>query len=193
MNINPYQSPSPAAFSDPPPLLPQRPIAGTVFGILNLVLGLLGLCGVAFSAVVIFVPLDPQLVERNPGLRFMHENASYRLFTQVSILVGFVAIIAQMVGGLGLLLQKPYGRQLSIGYAIYGLLAGVVSLVISWLIVYPGMVEQVNRLPPGPERSGAMGGVVGDVCGGVVSLLYPALLLYFMYRPNIVAAYRTPD
>jgi hypothetical protein len=42
---------------------------------------------------------------------------------------------------------------------------------------------------PGPAEQGALiGGVAGGVGGSCCGLIYPLVLLYFMFRPEVVAA-----
>jgi hypothetical protein len=48
-----------------------------VFGILNLLFGGLGLCGIVMTAAFMFVPLNPQMAKDNPALQLMEENAVY--------------------------------------------------------------------------------------------------------------------
>lgn len=194
MSTNPYASPS--QFGDPSSYrapTPEKPVAGIVFGILNVIFGLLGLCGTAFSALIFFIPVNPQMAAQNPVLKLMNDSPVYRLFMQGSIVLGFVATFVLLAAGTGLLMQRPFGRQLSIGYAIYGIITTIVALLVNIFVVFPLLMKNLNDVAPGPEQAGAMGGAIGGIVGGVIgsvlSLIYPALLLYFMYTPKVIAAY----
>lgn len=187
---NPYQSYQPQSkFSDSQNTsMPLRPAAGTVFGVLNLVFGIFGFCGLFMSAAVLFVPMDPQLMKNNVPLQLMQDNAVYRLFTQASIVLGFISLVVLIIAGIGLLQQRPYGRNLSIGYALYALGMILVGTVVNVLFVFPPLIEQLNANDPAAV-GGAVGGLIGGTVGSCVGLVYPVLILYFMYRPNMVAAY----
>ncbi len=196
MSTNPYESPTPFGEQRPtfppgyPAGPPQRPTSATVFGILHLIFGIMGICGLGMSAMMFFLPFDPQMVKTNPVLQLMQENTFYRLFNQIALVFGFGATLVLIVAGVGLLQQKPFGRTLSIGYGIYGIVAGVLGLLVNALLVFPLLAERMNAAGGGPEQAGAIGGMVGGVCGGVLGFIYPGLVLYFMYQPNVVAAYR---
>jgi hypothetical protein len=87
-------------------------------------------------------------------------------------------------------MMKPWARKLSIAYAIYALVFGVVGIVVNFLFVVRPMLEQAQGRQ-GPEAAGAIGGAFGGTIGGCFGLVYPILLLIFMTRPNVVAAFRT--
>jgi hypothetical protein len=51
------------------------------------------------------------------------------------------------------------------------------------------LLQQASEMS-GPEQAGVMGGAIGGVMGGCFGLIYPILLLFFMMRPNVVAAFQ---
>lgn len=194
MSTNPYASPTP--FGDPSSYrspTPERPVAGVVFGILHIVFGLLGICGNVISAFMFFIPVNAQMAAQNPVLKLMNDSPAYRLFNQSAVVVGMVATLVLLAAGTGLLMQRPFGRQLSIGYAIYGIIAVILGFLINVLVVFPMLMKNFNEAGPGPEQAGAIGGIVGGIIGTVLGLVYPALVLYFMYTPKMIAAYRSDN
>ena len=105
MSTNPYQPPT--QFSEPSyPAGPQHPTAATVLGILNILFGVLGLCGLAMTVTLLFVPFNAQMKKDNPALQLMDENAFYRTFNQVGVVLGFVATAVLIAAGVGLLQTK---------------------------------------------------------------------------------------
>lgn len=54
------------------------------------------------------------------------------------------------------------------------------------------MLEEASR-KQGPEAAAAIGGAIGGTVGGCFGLIYPILLLIFMTRPKLVAAFNPPD
>jgi hypothetical protein len=189
MSTNPYQPP--VQFTEQPYSAgPQKPAAATVFGVLNILFGVAGLCTIPMSALMFFVQLDKSLTENNPALQLMEENAAYRLFMQGGLGIGFIATFVLIISGIGLYQIKPYGRILSIGYAIFAIVMNVVTIGVNCVVVFPALLEKANAAGPGPDQIAAYAGVGGGSVGSCVGFIYPALLLYFMYRPNVVAAFK---
>ncbi len=182
MENNPYQSPYQPAGSSFPTGNP-KPTSVTVFGVLNIAFGLMGLCGVAFSSVIFFIPADA--AGPNPILQLMEEYPLYRTFMMVSVGLGLIATLVLIVAGIGLMQFKAYGRLLSLGYAFYAIVSGLVGTVVNFVFVVMPLME---KLGDGPEAAGAMGGMIGGTIGGLIGLIYPGLLIYFMTRPNVVQA-----
>ena len=184
MTTNPYQSPNQPWGVNP--TLNPRPTAITVFGVLNIAFGLMGICGVLFSSLIFVMPSDPNMP--NPVLELMAENPVYRTINMVMLALGFIATVVLVVAGIGLLQFKSYGRVLSMGYAVYALVSALLGFIVTTMFVTMPLMERMNALPDGPAKTGAIFGIVGGYVGLVVGLIYPSLLLYFMTRPNVVAA-----
>jgi hypothetical protein len=189
MSTNPYQPPS----SFQPPYstqVAQRPAAATVFGILNILFGALGICSIPLTGMMLFAPMDKQMTDQNPALKLMAENAGYKLFMMAGLGLGMIAVVVLIIAGIGLWQLKPYGRTLSIGYGIYGVAANVVGLLVNSMLLFPVLLDKVNAAPPGPQQAGAYGGLIGGIAGGCMGFVYPVLILIFMFRPNMVAAFK---
>ena len=52
------------------------------------------------------------------------------------------------------------------------------------------LMQNLQNMPNNPARAGAVGGAIGGLLGGVMGLVYPILLLVFMYRRKVVLALR---
>lgn len=192
MNENPYHSPAtPLAV----PALPRagRPASLIVFGILNLVFGVLGVCGSAASSVMFFVDMPPNPGMPNPALDIFQSDGTYRLLIQAMLVLGVVFSLLLLAAGIGLLLSKAWGRTLSIAYGWYAIAAAVFGLVVNWIYLVQPMLANVNQAE-GPAAAAAIGGAVGGLLGGCFSVIYPIILLVFMGRPalrNALSAGRT--
>ncbi len=163
----------------------QRPISVLVLGILNIVLG-----GLGILSLLLMIPLQrlsQHAAAGNPVLKLMQENANYALFMKVSMLLGIIASVVLLLAGVGLLQVKPWARYLSIGYAVYGIIAAIVGAVANVVFLSP-LVEQASRMPMNAERGAMIGSMVGGTIGGCVSVVYPVILLIFMFRANVKAA-----
>lgn len=187
MQSNPYEAPGEMRAGDFVPATPVRPASVTVFGILNIVFGAMGICGAAFSAATwLVIPRNADL--RNPVLELMAQSPAYRLFNQVGTALGFVAAIVLIVAGIGLLQTKPFGRTLSIGYSLYAILSALVGVIFSFVFLVKPLLEKAQAAGGGPEQAAAIGGMVGGALGGCIGTVYPILLLIFMCRRNVAEA-----
>ena len=93
---------------------------------------------------------------------------------------------------MGLLLVKEWGRHLSIAYAVYGIIMAIVGTAANVAFLSP-LVERASHMPMGPEKGALIGGMVGGVIGSCVGVIYPVILLIFMFRANVKAAMRPPS
>ncbi|HEY0455073.1 MAG TPA: hypothetical protein VGE41_01765 [Verrucomicrobiae bacterium] len=168
----------------------KRPTSATVFGVLNIIFagfGLIGLLGTLF----LFTAAAPNI--NNPVVKLIHENPTYAAFMKISIPLGIISSAVLLASGIGLLRLKNWARKLSIGYAIYALVFGLIGVAVNFLFLFRPLIEQASQ-HPGPETSTAIGGAVAGTFGGCIGLIYPILLIIFMTRPKLVAAFQgTPE
>jgi hypothetical protein len=140
----------------------QRSIAVTIFGMLNVGFGLLG---IVVAAAFLALSANPSVVD-SPIMKQMPVTA----WTKVSTLLEAVASVALIAAGVGLLLSRNWGRTLSIACGIFSVLLamGCFAAAISGGVSAMGVVMAAANL--------------------FVTMAYPVLLIIFMTRPNVVAA-----
>ena len=165
----------------------QRPASVTVFGILNIVFAVLGVFGLVATLVLFQLPATTN----NPVVKIIHNTPAYAAWLKLSIPLGLLSCTALLAAGIGLLRLKSWARTLSIAYAIYAVVFGILAMVVNFIFLFRPMLDQA-RQQTGPEAAGAIGGAIGGSIGGCFGLIYPVLLLIFMLRPTIVAAFRPP-
>jgi hypothetical protein len=165
----------------------QRPTSVTVFGILNIVFAAFGLFGLIASIALFFLPAD----SNNPVIKLIHESPGYAMWLKICIPLGVLSCSALLAAGIGLLYLKSWARILSIIYAIYAIVFGITGMVVNFIFMVQPMLEQA-RQEQGPEAAAATGGAIGGTIGGCFGLIYPILLLIFMTRPKVAAAFRPP-
>lgn len=159
----------------------NRPTSITVFGVLNLVFGVLGLCGVGFS----LVSLGMVAPGTNPVYDLMRASPILLYWTYASSVLGAIFTVLLIASGIGLLMDKGWGRLLGLAYAGFTILFGLLGLVMNALFLFPGLMELVDSSSP-EVMGGAIGGMVGGLAGGCVGLLYPVVLIVFMTRKAVV-------
>lgn len=166
----------------------ERPTSVTVLAIINLVLagfGFLGLLvGLVFRLGLIPMPGGQQ----NPALEVMENNVAYRVFSDVSMGLMFLATIWIISASLGMFQLKPWARLATIGWGVYSILMKVIGTVLQHALLTFPMLDQAT----GPERTGL---IIGLVVGSVFLLVllgYYLVMIIMLMRPHVVEAFK-PD
>lgn len=131
----------------------QRPPVILVFAMLNMVFAAIGIIGIVAS----FAMLSTDFGRSNPVAAMMSNNRAFATWMKVSLSLGLAASGVLLAAAVGLWRMQRWGRALSIGYAIYGIVAGLVGSVMNILFLVRPMIEQAAKLQ-GPEAAGAIGG-----------------------------------
>ena len=149
---------------------PARPTAVTVFGVLNIVFGALGLLSMPCVMILIFaMPRD-----------FMNPTRAVKAWLFFSNVIGFVVAILLIIIGIGLLKLKAWARKWAIGYGWFAIVWGVLGIIVNLILMTSGAYGYSHDAAPG-----AMSGMIGGTVGGLFGLIYPILLIVFMQRPNV--------
>jgi hypothetical protein len=167
----------------------QRPTSVTVFGILNIVFAGFGILAVG-ATIIMLVVASPE--SANPTMQLIENNPAYSMWLKFSIPLGIAAVAVLLTSGIGLLKLKSWARTLSIIYAIYALIQLFITTGVNYIYLFQPMMEKA-RNEGGPAASAAMGGAIGGMCGSCVGIIYPVLLLIFMMRSNVAAAFESSN
>lgn len=165
-----------------------RPTVVTVFGILNIIWGALALLCMPFSLLALYMPQNPAFP--NPVLDLMKSNEAYRVWAIFSFVLGWIVSAILLAAGIGLLMLKPWGHKLSIGYCIYSFVMLFISMPLSYFFLVAPLMARAQESQNPQDSAAAMGGAVGGMFGGCIGLLYPLLLFIFMRQPNVVSAFK---
>jgi hypothetical protein len=152
-----------------------RPTPVTVFGILNIVFGSLGLLCTPLAIAALWIPQQPGAYQMGTAMM---------AYTIVGYIVGFFCAILLLAAGIGLLYQKRWARQCSYGYGWFAIVWGIIGIIITVAMMASGMGGSGGA----EETATKVGGVVGGMCGGIIGLIYPVFLVIFMKRQNVVEA-----
>jgi len=157
-----------------------RPISITVFGILNIGFALFGFLGVFVSHLMLHAKLRAPHGMVIPTAEINPAWASFVSF------FGTAQSLMLLAAGIGLLLTQHWARVLSVVYAVIAVVYAFVGSVINFPTLQATLSRMPVRIPP--EAVSAVA-VAATVLGLIIGLIYPGLLLYFMTRPKVVAAF----
>lgn len=153
------------ATSAPQSFVPQRPTSVTVFGILNIIFGSLGLICTPFGLVAIFAMPNAM----NPARGAI-------AWLLLSTVIGFCCTILLLTVGIGLLYLKAWARIWCLGYGWFAIVWGIIGMVVNIGLTVSGAYGYKQDNIPG---------VISGFCGGLVGFVYPILLVVFMRKPNV--------
>jgi hypothetical protein len=166
----------------------QRPTSVTVFGVLNIVFAVLGIF--SMLAMMAFFAMAGTSTN-NPVIQLIQNNPAYASWMKLSLVLGVPVAVVLLAAGIGLLKLKPWARIVSIAYGIYAIVMVLAGMVVNYIFLLRPMLQEAQQ-QQGPQAATAIGGAVGGTFGSCFGLIYPILLLIFMLRPNVVAAFRPP-
>jgi hypothetical protein len=157
-----------------------RPLSITIFGILNIGFALFGFVSLLLSTVMLHSKL-----QYNSILNTMQSDPSNGAWANFSTGVSGALALVLLVAGIGLLLTQSWARVLSIVYSVTCMIYVVASSVVNYPSVQ-AMLARIPSLPPGSVPAMALAATFFSLIFG---LAYPVLLLFFMTRPKVIAAF----
>jgi hypothetical protein len=122
-----------------------------------------------------------QLGPRNPVVEIAHESPGYMSYLTSTLVLGVIAIAVLAASGIGLLKLKTWGRSLAIGYGLYGIVASIAGLIITQHYV----LGPLSKLHDPAAGAGSMGGYMG----GILGIVYPVILIAFMFSGRVKHAF----
>jgi hypothetical protein len=185
-----------------------RPTAVLVLAILHFVGGGIGLITTLLTAGVQVMnsnraaaaaPAPSAVTAQDLGAaltRYIEDHVpSYQALTYGQLAVSLVLDLLLLVGGVGLLNMRPWGRSLSLGYAGLSILNRLFGIVYGFAVVLPVTREYLQLVArQNPRLAGAVtGGEIGGIIGMVASfvfILYPIAVFIILLHPRVAAAFR---
>lgn len=161
----------------------QRPTLASVVAIIGLIYGSINLCGGPPMLAVYFVDLGPPtpMTEAfNTTIAAVKSNQVMFFFTIVAGVMGLLLSIIEVVGCIGLLRMKPWGRPAVMFYAVGALLLLLLSTGIN---IFTTILPSTDNLPE------LLGSALG-VGLGCLSAVIPIGFLIALTQPEVVEAYR---
>ena len=167
----------------------ERPVSVTLFGILNIGLGLLGLGSALLSKLFegIGAPADSSSVgSLFAFLDTLYHNPVYVLWNQITVPLNLAASLAMVAAGIGLLLLKNWARLTSIGCGIYK----TIFVISNGVVFYVALRDILTQAAAQTAGFVLVILLLVGLAAAALSLAYPLLLIYFMTRPKVVLAFQ---
>lgn len=166
---------------------PRRPTSVTVIAVFTIIFGILGLIGVTFQLVQVFIPQAFQFGAPNPVTDVMRTDPVIATWTVATSAAGGVLAIVELAGGVGAMSLKPWARKALLTYAVAVILIGLIGVVFNFAIVLPRLSQIPQNRPEVKMAIQIMPYSAG--CGVVVGMILPVCVLVYMNRPNVKAAF----
>ncbi len=194
---NPYEAPNAPQYGTGPgsgmgpdgSSVSGRPTVVTVFGILALIYGGVGLlCNPVNAAVNLAADLQGELPD-DPIMQIAVSD-TYRLGIGIYSIACFGFCLVLTLAGIGLLKLKPWGRTLAMIYGVSSLLGSLIYLGFVSVVLFVPLIQEAGKA----NRAEATGVAFGAIFGGSVVILLgmilPALILIFLRKPEVVQAFQ---
>lgn len=164
-----------------------RPASVTVFGVLNLIIGIFGLLGAGSNLLLVLNGLPSMW--RSPMQDVINRSHWLTTWHWTNIALGELGTLLCLISGIGLLDMKRWGRKLAVGYAIYSVIRNALHLAtisfITRIVLARGPLSAVSRVAEIPTSVLMIIGMLTLV----FPIVYAGLLWYFMTRPHVIAAF----
>jgi hypothetical protein len=163
----------------------QRPAAVSFFGFLNIVFAvfaIFGALGALGDLALQGVPDDG----KNPIVALM-KNPAYVTWVKTTIPMNLLYCALFFFSGIGLLRLAEWGRKLSIACGVYGILLNVGVAATNFNFSQHASSNNI------PAHGSPTADLVIAMMGAVFGLIYPVVLIVYMRRPEITAAFRSAE
>ncbi|MDG2219790.1 MAG: hypothetical protein P8L85_00305 [Rubripirellula sp.] len=160
----------------------DRPVGVTIFAVLHLLFAASGLLSATLSLV--FSALGGAIDAGSIPIGENLDEPAYRVVSGVLGTLDLFLSIALFAAGLGLLKMRTWARQVSLVYAVYAMIAAVVSNVVQYSLIYRPLIENVAGEAIGKEGASVMA-IVLAVAAACIGMIYPFAILIYFARPGI--------
>ena len=163
----------------------KRPASVLVLSIINLIWGALGVCGLVWGLLARFQLI--QLPGQNNQLsELMQTNAAFRIYSDLSTLVGVPATIIIISASIGMIALQGWARLATIGWGIYTIVVTCLGALLNHVLLFRPALEQTT----GPERLGVKIGMLTAYAVSVAIVVYCAGMVFVLCRPRVKDAFR---
>ena len=176
---------------------PLRPTSVTVLAIIGIVFGGLGLLCKPLSFAALFMPQPVP----NPAVQMQKDMMAFNVGNAA---IGTLVSALLLASSIGCLSLKPWARKGMLTYAGLAIVLTIAGGIITMVWMLPKIQEMQRQMmtqssgrgaPAPPPQMMSMiqsASTVGAVIAIVISLIFPACLIYFFTRPNVKSAFGDP-
>jgi hypothetical protein len=156
-----------------------------------MVISIIGIIYAAFmilstAAGLVINSLD---IPRDPMTKQLLEDKLFFAFSIVSGCIGILVAGVLLASSIGSLMLKPWGRKGMLAYAVLAVITTILSTIFQFAYVLPAMSKAMGAADPRIAQYAMIGGYVGGFCGVAITLVLPAVILYFFTRTKVVNAF----
>jgi hypothetical protein len=173
----------------------ERPLALSVFGVLNLCFGTFGVVAGLIDLLTFTALRAGDAV--NPIAEVVAAQPVYGTHLRMLILAGLVLAAVLLPAGLGLLRCQPWARAMSIAWSLlqiaYALLAMTINHKYLWPVIRSILLDHVGGQPWAAEEAERLTLAASGLVGRGIGPIYPLILLVFMLHPRVARALRAHD
>jgi len=125
----------------------------------------------------------------------IESGPAYQAVQVGSVLINLALSVAMIISGIGLLQLRPWGRLLSIVYALVDIALTVFGLVYAVAFTIPAFRDFENTHPVETPEEQISVGFMGMVVYlppiiQLIFMIYPIVILILLFRPGVTAAFR---
>ena len=161
------------------------PTSVIVLGIINLIWGALGVCGLAWNLILRFGLVELP-GEDNQLLELMQGNIAFQLYTDISTAIGAVATILIISASIGMFILQSWARLATIGWGIYTIVMTVFGTILSYVLIFKPALDAATD----PQRFGLKIGMFFGFGIGILTLAYCLVMIAILCRSSVKAAFR---
>jgi len=159
----------------------ERPTAVTVFGIISIVFGAMGIICTPIAFLL------PAIIPSN-----MEENEIYKVWQTVAAFTGIGFSIWLLITGIGLLKMTRWARLSAIIYSCINIIWVLISAGMTFAAFSQGWIK-LPQTTESSQTAGMIGGIIGGTCGSLGALIIPILMLIFMMTAKVKQAFASSE
>jgi hypothetical protein len=159
----------------PPPLPPRKPSGGVVaLGIISIIYSstFYFCCGFSSIAAPFFAF---QQYAQKQGLPDFQPPGAVQAYSLINGAIYIMLGILLIIGGIGLLRLRPWGRSLSISTAVALIVWAVIALAINLFLAYPAQTDMMGDEFTPEQRMIVL--AIAGILGAIFQVVYPIVLL----------------
>jgi hypothetical protein len=177
-----------------------------VLAIFHFIVAGFGVCCVSLNLVSTAAPMGPgggggggnaqqEKIVKELQEILKHAPPAYEGWSLAQLGIWAVLAVLLIVGGIGLINMRPWGRTASLLYALISLASKIAALVIHFTVLMPALqpfIEQAQAADPELGRFLNLGFLFLGLLP-LVMCIYPVIVLIIMLLPSTARAFRREE